>query len=175
VTVHALLHIADSIETVGPVWTTWAFPMERFCGKLQRAVKGRRFVYAAIDNWVLRTAQVAHIRIVYNLSQADLTFAPPPISSAFRLAALEICECEAYHCFMCKRNSFPRRQQVLTARQIASSRWRCAGCSRARPIRQARGGHPNAVRHAAQPSRRQERTTFNRDRRMGRCSRQRRR
>lgn len=27
-TVHALLHIADSIEAMGPVWCYWAFPME---------------------------------------------------------------------------------------------------------------------------------------------------
>lgn len=26
VTVHALLHIADSIEEMGPIWTYWAFP-----------------------------------------------------------------------------------------------------------------------------------------------------
>jgi hypothetical protein len=52
----------------GPVWATWAFPMERFCGKLQRAVKGRRYVWASIDNWVLRTAQATHIRFRYNLT-----------------------------------------------------------------------------------------------------------
>ncbi|CDO74857.1 hypothetical protein BN946_scf185004.g7 [Trametes cinnabarina] len=28
VTVHALLHITDSIEATGPVWASWAFPME---------------------------------------------------------------------------------------------------------------------------------------------------
>ncbi|KAL1684480.1 hypothetical protein GGG16DRAFT_68216, partial [Schizophyllum commune] len=37
--IHALLHIADSIEAMGPVWTYWAFPMERFCGRMQRAVR----------------------------------------------------------------------------------------------------------------------------------------
>jgi hypothetical protein len=66
--------------------------MERFCGRLQRAVKGRRFVYAAIDNWALRTAQVAHIRFVYNMSQADFTFAPSPQSSATSLCEVEECE-----------------------------------------------------------------------------------
>jgi hypothetical protein len=64
----------------GPVWATWAFPMERYCGKLQRAVKGRRYVWASIDNWVLRTAQAAHIRFRYNLTPADTRFAPPPSS-----------------------------------------------------------------------------------------------
>jgi hypothetical protein len=52
--------------------------MERFCGKLQRAVKGRRFVWACIDNWVLRTAQALHVRFRYNLTLADIQFAPPP-------------------------------------------------------------------------------------------------
>ncbi|KAG8746735.1 hypothetical protein FRC11_012618, partial [Ceratobasidium sp. 423] len=31
---HALLHIADDIENMGPVWAYWAFPMECFCGAL---------------------------------------------------------------------------------------------------------------------------------------------
>ncbi|EJU00878.1 hypothetical protein DACRYDRAFT_53539 [Dacryopinax primogenitus] len=34
VTIHSLLHIADCIEWVGPIWSTWAFPIERFCGLL---------------------------------------------------------------------------------------------------------------------------------------------
>jgi hypothetical protein len=77
VTIHALLHIADSIEATGPVWASWAYPTERFCGHLQRAIKGRRFIWSSIDNWVLRTAQAAHIRFLYHLTSQDVQFAPP--------------------------------------------------------------------------------------------------
>ncbi|KAF7349606.1 hypothetical protein MSAN_01686300 [Mycena sanguinolenta] len=34
-TIHALLHIADSIKFTGPVWCYWAFPMERYFEKAQ--------------------------------------------------------------------------------------------------------------------------------------------
>ena len=32
-TILALLHV-DGMEAAGPVWTYWAFPTERFCGRL---------------------------------------------------------------------------------------------------------------------------------------------
>jgi hypothetical protein len=62
-----MLHIADAIEWSGPVWTAWAYPMERFCGKVNRAVKARRHHYASIDRYVLHTAQLDHIRFRYGL------------------------------------------------------------------------------------------------------------
>ncbi|KDQ52461.1 hypothetical protein JAAARDRAFT_138848 [Jaapia argillacea MUCL 33604] len=68
-TIHALLHIADSIEASGPVWTSWAFPMERYCGHLQPAIKSRRFPYACIDRHVLHSARLVQIKLVYNLRQ----------------------------------------------------------------------------------------------------------
>ncbi|PPR00475.1 hypothetical protein CVT26_009682 [Gymnopilus dilepis] len=67
VTVHALLHIADSIEECGPVWAYWAFPMERFCGILQPCIKSRRFPFANLDNHVKAVAQLSHIKTRYNL------------------------------------------------------------------------------------------------------------
>ncbi|KIK15584.1 hypothetical protein PISMIDRAFT_31021 [Pisolithus microcarpus 441] len=39
VTIHALLHVADSIEATGPVWTSWSFPIEHFCGQLQPVIR----------------------------------------------------------------------------------------------------------------------------------------
>ena len=27
-TIHALLHVADTIEVLGPVWAWWSFPIE---------------------------------------------------------------------------------------------------------------------------------------------------
>jgi hypothetical protein len=58
--------------------------MERHCGKIQRAVKGRRHIWAAIDNYVLRSAQVAHIKLRFNLD-SNFASAPPPVPAIFRL------------------------------------------------------------------------------------------
>ncbi|KAJ3501992.1 hypothetical protein NLJ89_g9087 [Agrocybe chaxingu] len=68
VTIHALLHIADSIEALGPVWCYWAFPMERYCGKLQPALRSRRFPYASLDQYVVEDAQLTQIKLTSNLA-----------------------------------------------------------------------------------------------------------
>ncbi len=75
ITVHALLHIADSIEDMGPVWTYWAFPTERYCGKLQRMIKSRRHPFANLDNSILAHARLSQIKILYGL-EAALALAP---------------------------------------------------------------------------------------------------
>ncbi|KIY61190.1 hypothetical protein CYLTODRAFT_433611 [Cylindrobasidium torrendii FP15055 ss-10] len=66
-TIHALLHIADLIKVVGPVWTYWAFPTERYCGRLQPAIRSRRHPFVSIDNYVSQDAQLSHIKMVYNV------------------------------------------------------------------------------------------------------------
>ncbi|EUC56560.1 transposase family Tnp2 protein [Rhizoctonia solani AG-3 Rhs1AP] len=68
--IHSLLHIADDIEKMGPVWCYWAFPMERFCGALVRANLNPRFPYASLDRRVLEVAQLAQIKLMYNLFEA---------------------------------------------------------------------------------------------------------
>lgn len=68
VTIHALLHIADYIEATGPVWTSWAFAMERFCGRLQPAVKSRRYAYASIAKYILDDARLTQVQLVHNLT-----------------------------------------------------------------------------------------------------------
>jgi hypothetical protein len=68
-TIHALLHIADSIKAIGPVWTTWAFPIERFCGSLLPAVKSRRFPYASLDRHVTEGAQLLQIKLARDLHE----------------------------------------------------------------------------------------------------------
>ncbi len=75
-TVHALLHIPDSIEAAGPVWASWAFPMERYCGRLQPCIKSRRFPFANIDRFVLDAAQLQHIKLLHHLED-ELAFRPP--------------------------------------------------------------------------------------------------
>ncbi|KAI0749097.1 hypothetical protein C8Q74DRAFT_1320447 [Fomes fomentarius] len=77
VTIHALLHIADSIETAGPVWASWAFPMEHFCGSLQAALKSHRYPWASLNRHLLDLSRLSQIKNLYNLSDADLLFRDP--------------------------------------------------------------------------------------------------
>ena len=65
---HALLHIADGIKACGPVWAYWAFPMERYCAQLQRAVfSSRRHPYATLDKYIFENAMLTHLKLRYNL------------------------------------------------------------------------------------------------------------
>lgn len=72
-TVHALLHVADTIETIGPVWTWWSFPIERQCGRFQRKIKSKKHPYTNLDNYLRQHAQLKQIKMIYNLSDADLS------------------------------------------------------------------------------------------------------
>ncbi|KAL1680192.1 hypothetical protein EV122DRAFT_208322 [Schizophyllum commune] len=75
-TIHALLHIADSIENMGPAWCYWAFPMERYCGALQPAIKSRRFPYASLDRFVVERAQLEQINAIYGTADEMALRAP---------------------------------------------------------------------------------------------------
>jgi hypothetical protein len=66
-TIHALLHIADSIEASGPVWASWAFPTERHCGSLIPAIKSHRFPFQSLDRYVIELAQLTQAKMQYNL------------------------------------------------------------------------------------------------------------
>jgi hypothetical protein len=79
VTIHALLHIADSIEASGPVWAAWAFPMERYCGSLTPAVKSRCFPFSSIDRHVTELAQLSQIKLFHGLSDTLSLRAPKGI------------------------------------------------------------------------------------------------
>jgi hypothetical protein len=69
-TIHGLLHIAWGIKVAGPVWTYWAYPMERHCNVLLQAIKSRRRPYASISSFVAATAQLDQIRLMYDLHEA---------------------------------------------------------------------------------------------------------
>ena len=84
VTIHALLHIAPSIRATGPVWTSWAFPIERFCGSLLPGVKSRRFPYVSLDRHVTEAAQLLQIKLTRNLSEVlQLQPARRPVRGQF--------------------------------------------------------------------------------------------
>lgn len=91
VTVHALLHIAGSIKSMGPVWCYWAFPMERYCGSLQPAIRSRRFPYRSLDRHVVETAQLTQIKTVYGIAEElSLTSPPRQIPGSF---TCDSCKC----------------------------------------------------------------------------------
>lgn len=73
--IHALLHVVDGIEAAGPVWTYWAFPTERFCGRLLPEIRSRRHPFSNIDNFVVASAKLSHIKIMYNLDE-ELSLRP---------------------------------------------------------------------------------------------------
>jgi hypothetical protein len=66
-TLHALLHIAWGIRVAGPVWSYWAFPMERECNNLLCSIKSRRHPYESINTFMIATAHLDQIRLLYNL------------------------------------------------------------------------------------------------------------
>ncbi|KAH9857262.1 hypothetical protein C2E23DRAFT_721145 [Lenzites betulinus] len=90
VTVHALLHIADGIEASGPVWASWAFPMERFCGELQPGIKSRRHPWASIDRRIQARIQLSHLKVKYNLFQ-ELDLRPPRTATKDMLRRDDTC------------------------------------------------------------------------------------
>lgn len=65
--IHYLLHIANGIRKSGPVWCSWAFPMERFCGSLLPAVTSRKHPYRSIDRRITELAQLCQIKNLYDL------------------------------------------------------------------------------------------------------------
>jgi len=81
-TIHALLHTADSIKAMGPVWCYWAFPMERYCGRLKPAIRSRRYPYGLLDRNVLEDAQLTEIKMFYNLTD-ELALRPPRYLSKY--------------------------------------------------------------------------------------------
>jgi hypothetical protein len=66
-TTHALLHVADDILDSGPVWSTWTFVMERYCGSLLPAVKSKLNPYSALAAHATRMAQLNILGTLYRL------------------------------------------------------------------------------------------------------------
>ncbi|KAH7338735.1 hypothetical protein B0J17DRAFT_571663, partial [Rhizoctonia solani] len=66
-TIHGLLHIADSIVALGPPWVYWSFPTERFCGSLLPTVRSRRHPFSNIDRHVYDLAILSQLKLLYGL------------------------------------------------------------------------------------------------------------
>jgi len=76
-TVHGLLHIADTIERIGPVWAWWSFPIERQCGRLQRHITSKRHPFANLDDYITLSAQFKTTKLIYNIADKDLSLEGP--------------------------------------------------------------------------------------------------
>lgn len=76
-TVHGLLHVADTIERIGPVWAWWSFPIERQCGRLQRHITSKRHPFVNLDNYITLAAQFKTTKLIYNIADEDLSLDGP--------------------------------------------------------------------------------------------------
>ncbi|KAG8685707.1 hypothetical protein FRC08_012953 [Ceratobasidium sp. 394] len=68
-TIHALLHLTYYIRQTGPLWASWAFVMERFCGRLLPAVKNRVRPYEHLDYYIQRRAQMQAVSAIFGLPE----------------------------------------------------------------------------------------------------------
>ena len=68
-TIHALLHIGWDIRVASPVWTYWAFTMERHCNTLLWSIRSRCHPYTSISSFVTATAQLNQIQLLYDLHE----------------------------------------------------------------------------------------------------------
>src|SRR6266849_8303059 len=80
-TIHALLHITESIRFSGPVWCYWAFPMEQFCGHISHAIHSKQYPWTEINNYVKYQAQLCIITLKYELGD-QLDFRKTRLSSS---------------------------------------------------------------------------------------------
>ncbi|EIM82938.1 uncharacterized protein STEHIDRAFT_41504, partial [Stereum hirsutum FP-91666 SS1] len=56
-----LLHVVDDIEHNGPVWVTWTFFMERFCGILKRKIRQKSNPRGTLNQHILDMAYVQQL------------------------------------------------------------------------------------------------------------------
>ena len=76
-TVHGLLHIAETIERIGPVWAWWSFPIERQCGRLQWHITSKHHPFANLNNHITLAAQLKTAKLIYNITDEDMSLEKP--------------------------------------------------------------------------------------------------
>ncbi len=156
--VHALLHVADGIRKAGPVWVYWAFAMERYCGRLGRVIKSRRFPWPSLDNYIEMDALLTQIKYAYHLDQSDDLDVEPRGSSNRTIEVTDAdCKCRQLgyavqmlsdlltdpHCVLV----FPFEVRQLTNAQETIIA-RCLTALYGKPIKTTRKVIPAAVEHA---------------------------
>ncbi|CAE6444950.1 unnamed protein product [Rhizoctonia solani] len=92
-TIHAILHVPFYLRRTGPLWASWAFVMERFCGYLLPAVKNRLRPYENLDNFIHRRAQMRMVSVIHNLPSLSVT----PLSKHHTEEGFELSSREVYY------------------------------------------------------------------------------
>lgn len=72
--------------------------MERFCGRVQRSIKTRRFPFASIDAFVVADARLKQLGLQWNISQM-LSLKPPQSNTDIRDYEIAIPGCKYYRRF----------------------------------------------------------------------------
>ncbi|KAF9219821.1 hypothetical protein BS17DRAFT_854111 [Gyrodon lividus] len=65
--IHGLLHVAAGIRFCGPVWTSWTFSMEHFCGFLQAGLRSRCFPWSNLNKRILHLSYLSQLKVKFNL------------------------------------------------------------------------------------------------------------
>jgi len=68
-TIHGVLHVPKDIRKCGPMWTTWTFLMERFCGFLQAGLRSKTHPWSNLDKRVLHLAYISQLHMKYDLEE----------------------------------------------------------------------------------------------------------
>ena len=68
-TIHGLLHLAQGIRDCGPVWTTWTFSMERFCGMLQHNLHSRVHPWSNLNKNLLYSIYREQLAVLYDVAE----------------------------------------------------------------------------------------------------------
>jgi len=68
-TIHGLLHVVQGIRDCGPVWTTWTFHMEQFCGMLQNSLHSHSHPWSNLNKVLLHRTYLEQLRMRYDLSE----------------------------------------------------------------------------------------------------------
>ena len=66
-TVHGLLHIAQDIRVCGPMWASWTFYLERFCGILQTGRRSRMYPWSNLNHQILHMAYLQTLAVRYDI------------------------------------------------------------------------------------------------------------
>jgi len=71
--IHGLLHITNDIHNCRPIWSTWTFWIERFCGMLQRGLHSLSHPWSNLDKHTLHMTYLGQLSARYNLTD-ELAF-----------------------------------------------------------------------------------------------------
>ncbi|KAL1921474.1 uncharacterized protein VTP21DRAFT_11190 [Calcarisporiella thermophila] len=77
ISLHYILHVADSILQHGPPWAYWQFPMERYCGMIGQYVRSRVHPYTSLANQLKIRGQLNHIRYLPSFASRSFTAKKP--------------------------------------------------------------------------------------------------